>query len=160
MLSVPVAFKMIRGLLGIDDQDADLYQAMVTIAKAIGKKFAGVMDNSSFGLYSTSICWRSDLGEIRPSMFSGDPRAHGVHVDDKTQVLHCGVRLVIRLSDRLRLLLAAPSDGRDEDNKNLCNGFCAGETDKVLPSGATLLELKRYGMKLAESDSGKLSPKS
>jgi len=134
----------------------DPYEAVVRIAVDIGRKIAGVLGNSGLGLVSTSIRWRSDLGEIRPSLFPEDPRWHGLRIDDSAQVLHNGVRLIVRLSERLREVVRADLAGEKdskEDGMNTTKVLCPGEVDEVLENGATLLELKQYGKALVETES-------
>lgn len=117
------------------------FEKAVGIASRIGQKFATVMDSNGFNLHSTSIRWNSEFGgEIRPSIFPDDPKWHGIKVHDKAQILHRGIRLVVRLGPKLRAIVSNVSKP----------SMHPGETDQILPKGATLLELKRYGRKLLE----------
>jgi hypothetical protein len=117
-------------------------EEIVLIAKRIGAKFAGILDGNGLNLTMTSIHWRPDLGEIRPSFWRDDPKWDGVRMDDGSQVLHKGVRLIVRLSPKLRQLLHNWSTG----------ALYPGETDEVISSCATMLDLKNYGKALSRSE--------
>jgi len=129
---------------------ADPRSEIVVIATRIGTKFAEVLCNSGLGLYSTSIRWRSDLGEILPSLWSDDRNRHGRHgvtINDQAQVLHKGVRLLVQLSQKIRRLLDANNNGEKK-----ATNLYPGETITILSDGASLLDLKTYCKAISESE--------
>lgn len=137
-------FREDRGLT-VEDPRSEI----VVIATRIGTKFAGCFCSIGLGLYSTSIRWSSDLGEIVPRFWSDDRNGHEVRIDDRAQVLHNGVRLVVRLSQKVRRLLDASSD---RHNKATNPNLYPGETIAILSDGASLLDLKTYCKAISESE--------
>jgi len=131
----------------------DPYEELVRIATSIGKEMADLHCRCR-GLIGTSLRWEPAWGEICPSLFIKDPKRIGVSIENSTRVLHCGVRLNVRLSERLRHILAA-DNGQAGAYTSIRHSevLYPGEVDKVLPNGATLQEMNQLKAALTQSDS-------
>jgi hypothetical protein len=117
----------------------DPYEEVVRIAQAIVKKKAQASCRAT--MVSTTFRWESEWGEIRPGTWITSQ-----WINPDSQVLHGGVRLVVRMSEKLRSVLLGDESATSEVT-------CPGEVDEILSSnGATLKELQNLQGAVKRSD--------
>jgi hypothetical protein len=116
----------------------DPYEAVTAIAKHLGSQLVRIAilfgGHSRFGGYP-SLVWRPEWGDVKPPTFDCSWGEGEIRSD--RQVLHKGVRLVVRLSEGVLSILnreASETDGKPRRQQVM---------DSVYLSGATVEELTK-----------------